>query len=57
MKMTNAVFPPGCITLPLHAKAFTNVVVAISTLSRLSNSPGQDHHVLPFVDVEVEERI
>ena len=56
-EMENVVFPPCWIILPLHAKAVTKVVATISTPSHHSNSLGNDHHIMPFVDVEVEECI
>ena len=49
--------PPTCIIIPLHAKVFAEVVGPTSTPSHCSRSLGYDHHVRPFVDVEVEECI
>ena len=55
--MKNAMSPPTCIIIPLHAKLVTKVVDSTLTTSHHSRSSGYDRGVLPFVDVKVKEGI
>ena len=49
--------PPTCIIIPLQAKPVTKVVNPTSTPSHYSKSSSYDCHILPFVNVEVNEGI
>jgi hypothetical protein len=45
--------PPTCIIIPLHAKVVTKVVDPTLTPLYHSRSSGNNHHILPFIDVSV----
>lgn len=49
--------PLTCNTIPLHAKAVTNVGDSTLIPSHCSKLSGYDRCILPFVDVEAKEGI
>ena len=53
--MKNVMSPPTCIIIPLHAKVVKGCGSNLNTIT-LRHS-GYDHHIMPFVYVEVKECI